>query len=209
MRFPTNVRFRSNTVEFEEIQIQPIVAAEILDEEPEIPILELTEDELNEQLQESYQNGLKDGSDQYKEEYEVQYQDQLEQLQTLVSKFEVSQEQFFDKAQHYIIDIACKLSENIIHKTLNENPEYIIEMVTESLKRLRESNTIKIIVSTVDYELLNTLNFNDLINVSSDLPIKLVVQDELSRGSYLIESDAGNLYSIIEDQIEKIKQDGI
>jgi len=204
MRLPKSVKFIPIDVEIEEIQLEPEVE-EIVEEEPEVQIFQLTEDELDAKLQEAYTKGIEDGAQQVHQDLDAQLDEHIQTILTLAENAAKSQAQFLERAQDYVIDISCKVAEHIIETELKTYPEEMLTIVENAITHLKEASELKIFVSENDYVLLSKHQFHDRLQLPTNISITIQEKVELRRGDFLIETDIGSLYSIIQERIQFLK----
>jgi len=206
MKFARNVRFSSSDIDIEEVQIIPDIIEEVI-EEPEIETFEFTQEELDGKLRESEEKGFQKGIEETEKILKIKTDEVVEKLNALILNFNETENKFFKNMENYIIKIASKISENIIKAELKENPTLIIHMVNTALNKMKDSKKITIFTSAADFLLLEEVDFHKKLNLPSETDITFITKNDLSNGSFYIESDLGNnLYSLIRDQIEEIEE---
>lgn len=149
----------------------------------------------------------------YQEGYEAGRNDGLQSVEHFIQEaakiVDASREDYYEKlesAELEIIDLAVKIAEKIVGKTIESEPEYWIQLVKTALKEVREHEDIKIFVHPTKYELTKSQKkmLEAILHDSTDLYI--YPDDELEENACIIETSFGTIDASVDSQLTEMKK---
>lgn len=149
----------------------------------------------------------------YQEGYEAGRNDGMQSVENLIQEaskiVDSSREDYYEKlesAELEIIDLAVKIAEKIIGKTIEDDSEYWSQLVKTALKEVREHEDIKIFVHPKKFELTKSQKkmLEALLHDSTD--IYIYPDDELEETACIIETSFGTIDASVDSQLTEIKK---
>jgi len=149
----------------------------------------------------------------YQEGFEAGRNDGLESVENLIQEakniVDLSRKDYFEKlenAELEIIDLAVKIAEKIVGKSIDSDPEYWNQLVKTALKEVREHEDIKIFVHPSKFELTKSQKkmLEAILHDSND--IYIYPDDELEENACIIETSFGTIDASVDSQLTEIKK---
>lgn len=92
----------------------------------------------------------------------------IEQFENIIREFIDFRETLVEKLETQVVDLAIAVAHKVIIEEISTNPEIIITMVKEALKRLKRVGTITIRINPALYDLFNKKRA-ELIDIHEDI----------------------------------------
>lgn len=149
----------------------------------------------------------------YQEGFEAGRTDGFQSAENLIQEatkiVDSSREDYYEKlasADLEIINLAVKIAEKIIGKSIDSEPDYWNQLVKTALKEVREHENIKIFVHPKKFELTknNKKMLEALLHDSTD--IYIYPDDELEENACIIETSFGTIDASVDSQLTEIKK---
>lgn len=150
-------------------------------------------------------NGYNEGFQQGLEEGEKQFANFIEQAKSIVNASRQDYLQKLEDSEPVIIDLAMKVANKIVSRTLSDNEQAWMSVVKDVLKEVREQELVKLYVHPNWFEKVLTYKteLQLLLPNSEDL---LIYPDEiLEENGCIIETKFGRIDASIDSQLTEIK----
>ncbi len=159
---------------------------------------------------EAYRRGFEAGEKQRQEQADEEMKQETEPLMKLlestVEELKKEKESFYHENEFYIVKLAIEIAKRIIQTELSQNPEILLYVVREALKRI--SNKGRIVIQTHPDD-LNLLRKNHDFMENHVIVfdhVDFITTGKIQRGGCLIESESGIVDAQLDVQLEKIEQ---
>lgn len=160
------------------------------------------------------ENSKKEGySEGYKEGYDEGYKDGFNASEVLIDEANELKnnaisyyEQFIKDSEATVINLVLEIAEKILKKEINEDDELIFNLVQSGLKRITQTEVLKIRVSESDYINLVSLKKRILPLLDKVEDIQIIQDDNIEQGACIMETDSGKIDSGIQTQLDFIRR---
>lgn len=159
---------------------------------------------------EAYQRGFEAGKNQRQEQAVLEMEQETESLMKLlestIQELRKEKESFYQENEFYIVKLAIEIAKRIIQTELSQNPEILLYVVREALKRISDKGRIVIQTHPDDLALLH--NNHDFMKKHLIVfeHVDFIATEKVRRGGCLIESESGIVDAQLDVQLEKIEQ---
>ena len=160
----------------------------------------LTEISIEEIRKNSYQKGFEEGG---QKERKIVIET-MAILKKIVKDLEVKKEAVLNEMEGKIVQIAIATAKKIIKKEIEEDPETIVRVTREALKRVRQAQKITIKVNPQDWMKLKEVQPELLSSSLREGSVYIEKDEAIARGGSLVETDKGIIDARIERQIDEI-----
>ncbi len=176
----------------------------------EISLRDLPEDvlpleDVKAEVQMAYDKGIEDGQDSARAIYMSELTQYQEWVRNIDSIAELLQEQFKDQLkelEELIVALSVNIAEHIIGHEIKSNPEIVIEQVRKAILSLDEDKIFRIKVNPFDLEVLEKSKSRLVSDPSMTANVKLSSDEEIDRGSCVLETSAGTIDARISKQLD-------
>lgn len=142
------------------------------------------------------------------------YQEGIARAQEDISRFRVSMQEYLNAKQEVfeyiapdILEISIDIAQKIIKKEIAQDPQGILDKITEILKTLsKEEPKISIRINPAQVSLLKQDVPNILDNVGLDAKIMIIPDESVTEGGCVVTTANGVIDATIESQIAIIKE---
>lgn len=149
---------------------------------------------LQQGLQEGQKQGQKTGEQKAYNECKARWQDETLRFRQIAERLMAPLEQQEAALENLLVEMALKFAEHLLHKTLNEDPGALYNIVEKAVAGLPAgAKNLRVYLNHDDLELLKTA----LDTVPSEW--SLAVDKSLQRGGCRVESQ----YSLVDYSVEK------
>jgi flagellar assembly protein FliH len=105
-----------------------------------------------------------------------------------------------------VAKLAVAVAEKLVRKTIDEDPEAVLCMIREAVRRTEGARTVVMRVSPADLEVVARAH-NELIGLSPDLRSLEIVEDaRIERGGCVIEMEVGSVDARIDEQLREVER---
>lgn len=156
--------------------------------------------------EEGRKQGYEAGLVQAKEEIDAQYKDFIEQGRELLVLAQQNKEQIIREAEPFLLELSCMIAEKIVRKQLTVSPEWIIELVKETLLRKRGKGLVTLSVSPDSYPYVQQFREELLLVLDSEAELQIMPDGNIQDQGCVIRSSYGSIDATIDTQLEEIKQ---
>lgn len=157
-------------------------------------------------FRQGYEMGKREGLEQGRKMAEKEIQPQLELLKNLVAALREEKESFYQENEVYIVKLAIEIARKILHRELTQNPDLLLYIVREALRKVAGTGRIIIHVHPDDYQILKDKRSQLGASLSAFEQVDFVPSDEVQRGGCVIESDSGIVDAQLDVQLDQIER---
>jgi len=153
-----------------------------------------------------YQEGQKVGFDKGLNESISKLQPHVTLFENVVQALQQEKESFYQENELYIVKLAIEIARKIIQREMTQNPDILLYVVREALKRITDSGRIVIRAHPGDITLIkNDEEFmtNEQIVFQH---VDFIPSENITRGGCIIESESGIVDAQLDVQLDRIEQ---
>ncbi|MFC1490839.1 FliH/SctL family protein [Candidatus Latescibacterota bacterium] len=156
-------------------------------------------------LQNKYDQGYKDGQEtEYsdREKYiDDLFSDTLKVIETLLSDAKEKKRNAFRDTEEKLISLAINIADQIIHKSVEAEPELLVAIVTEVMEQMLSSEKVVLKVAAQDYTLINS-KYDKWFGLAGNVKeFRIEIDKRLSAGDCLIETEGGIIDGVISSRL--------
>lgn len=149
--------------------------------------------------------GYKQGRDEGFAEIRAAYAEALESANSAAEAIVANADALVGGCEREVAQLAVAVAEKLIRKNLGEDPEAVLSMVREAVRRTEGSRTVVMRVSPEDLELVAKAH-DELIGLSPDLRELRIVEDpRIERGGCVLEMEVGSVDARIDQQLREVE----
>lgn len=152
-----------------------------------------------------YQEGYAAGVEQAEEDVRNQYSDSINEAQSILEQAQHQKQRIIQEAEPFLLEMSSAISERIIEHQLTLEPEWIIEIISRSLKRKREQGTITLCVSPAYYSYIQDAEEELALSIDSQAELLVVPDTTVEDHGCVIRSSLGSIDATIDTQLSEIK----
>lgn len=166
----------------------------------------LIEEQLHLKEQAAYDQGYEQGYANGKEQIEVECQDLIKESSTILQEAQDDRLKIINSAEKEIVEIAIAIAKKVIHRELENNPEYILDIVKAALNKASDAEELTLRVNPLDHDLVSANQ--DQLGTSAMGIQKLRVKSDatVNSGGCVIDTPLGTVDGRIERQVGEIEQ---
>lgn len=124
----------------------------------------------------------------------------------LVDEINREREQFFGRVEPEIVSLAVSVAEKVIAQEIAAHPEIVLNLVRNSMKRMKERETLRVRLNPQDLEVVRAAREELISAVDGVQRLELVEDRRVDPGGCIVESRNGNLDARIRTQLSKIER---
>lgn len=164
------------------------------------------EKQINLWQQDAFNQGFQDGYSEGKNQIEFEYQELIKSAKNELAEAQEERKKIINGAEKEIIQLAIAVSEKIIHHEINQNSDYILDIVKAAMSKVndREELTLKVNPEDIDFIIAN----QEEIKSSTKGINKMKIQSDntITQGGCVIETPIGTIDGRIERQVNEIEK---
>ncbi len=154
---------------------------------------------------EAYEKGLEEGRKTGEIMADQQLQAVLNLYHNSLDKLDRMRELLLNQLQMDVIDLVIHASEKVVKTELQTNARAILHMVRSAIQSLKERKNLTIFLNQEDHQYLMGLSESEK-QTWLGTQVQLEIDPNLLRGSFRIETNAGELDALIETQLKQISE---
>ncbi len=153
----------------------------------------------------AYQAGFAHGEEAGRALNEQKIEAITRNLESVLEELGAQRSALIQENEEELVRISFMLASKILHREIYENPGSIVDLVKNSLDRLKHSSQLTIYVSPHDFRFLED-HIENLTSYAGD-KMKLSVEPDsnIARGGCLVKSDTGEVDATIDTMLKKLQ----
>ena len=153
-------------------------------------------------LAEGRQKGLVEG----KRQAEAEVAPQMELVRNLIAALQEEKEAFYQENEVYLVKLAIEIARKILNRELSQNPELMLYIVREALRKVAGNGRIIIHLHPQDLALVKDRKSLLGAVLSAHEQVDFLASEEVQRYGCVIESDSGIVDAQLDVQLEQIER---
>ena len=155
---------------------------------------------------EAYERGLEEGRKTGEIMADQQLQAVLHRYHLCLDKLETVHGLTVHQLQLDMMDMILHTAEKVVKCELQSHPGVILNMVRDAVKSLKERKSLVVFLNEEDHQHVVSMNESSQRKAMGS-QIQFESDPNLQRGSFRIETPAGELDALVETQIQQIRQE--
>lgn len=133
------------------------------------------------------------------------YAEALDAIRSTADAIVASADATVSQCEREIAQLAVAVADKLIRKALDEDPEAVLSMVREAVRRTEGARTVVMRVAPEDFDLIASAH-DELIGLSPDLRDMEIVEDiRVERGGCVIEMEVGAVDARVDEQLRDVE----
>jgi flagellar assembly protein FliH len=153
-----------------------------------------------------YASGHAEGKEQAFNEEKARVAQHLESLSAAVDSLVQAKSNLASQYEKALIDMAFRLAKIVVVHEITERPEAISTTVSDILNRISKDDDVLVRLSSDEFEAIEAIQ-QDVKNLSRSGRVSFEVDQQLTRGSCVVESMSGEISTDIDTRFKKLQQE--
>lgn len=155
--------------------------------------------------QAAFQKGLEEGREEGRRLAHVEYVDLMLQARDLYVQTVKERTKLIEATEPELANLSVSIAEKIIGLEVTTSGEVILGVVKNALSDMKDREEVKIHVNPDDYHIVNNERSALMRMVEGLKDFDLTVDNKVTRGGCIIETNLGNIDARLETQLSAIK----
>ena len=144
---------------------------------------------------EGYDKGLSDGA-------ENECQNKIKAIESLLQEAKVKSENAIKNLEIKVIELSITMAERIIRRSIEVNPELILDIVKDSISNLIGSEKVILKVSPEDFRIIQDKYAKWVALAGGAKEFRIEIDKHLLQGDCLIETESGIIDSVVKERLD-------
>ena len=171
----------------------------------------IEQSKVDEAFQRKYKQGYNDGLEKERADREnyidKHFSDRIKIIESLLIEAKKKKEKAFRGLEKNIINLAVRISEKLIHKSIESDPGIVETIVSEAMQRMISSEIVILKVSSDDYQLINS-KYDKWFGMAGNVKeFRIEIDKRLSSGDCLIETEGGIIDALISSRLDVLAEE--
>ncbi|MCS7272895.1 MAG: FliH/SctL family protein [Fimbriimonadales bacterium] len=170
----------------------------------------IREQAYREGYQSGYEAGYADGANEARQHAEATLQRTLENLHAQVAELcrvlRAEYDAYLQRTEQQMVELAIEVARKVVREELRLQPEHVVAVVRETLRRLQGFGRVRIRVHPLDVELVRRHRPLLLQVVDGIEAIEIVEDRRVGQGGCIIETDQGIYDARIDTQLSELER---
>ncbi|MED3563664.1 FliH/SctL family protein [Bacillus xiapuensis] len=156
--------------------------------------------------QQGYQEGVEQGKQEAVSLVQQEYHEKLAQIQHLLEQAYEQKDAIIAEAEPFLLELSFSIASQIIKQELTGYPEKFVELIKQTIHRVKEKEAITVCVHPDDFEFVQSQRKHLLAVVNGETEIKIIPDHSVSVKGCIIRTAYGSVDARIDTQMEEIKK---
>jgi len=163
-------------------------------------------EEVNRREKEAYQKGFHQGRDEGIRLGQEEIRPYIQALQTILREWEERKEKLFKENEVVIVQLAFEIAKKVIHQEVSTNPDLILYVVREALKKVDQGSYLIVKLNPEDVAVFERGMKTYLPEIKQFSDLQIVPEKSIERGGCILESESGIINAELDMQLQKIEE---
>ncbi|RKD24199.1 flagellar assembly protein FliH [Ammoniphilus oxalaticus] len=164
-----------------------------------------SEQALEQARTEGYQAGFESGQLEGEQTAMREYETLLQEAQEVLMEAGQEKQRTLGEAETFLVRLSTEIAHKIVMETIEIQPDLVLGLVKETLRRVKERESVSIHVHPSDYSLLQAERKQILSWVDEQVEVKVCPDKSVGRGGCIIRTSEGSVDATIDTQLNEIK----
>ncbi|MDR9854539.1 FliH/SctL family protein [Paenibacillus sp. VCA1] len=156
---------------------------------------------------EGYDTGYREGSEKALADLRDQIARMMEEAQTVLKQAYLMKEQIIQEAEPFLVELSCAIAEKVIDKQLTVEPDYVLDLIKNSLSRKREQGIITLCVAPKHFAFVQAAREELAAAIDSQAELQILPDSTVRDQGCVIRSSFGSIDARIDTQLTEIKKE--
>ena len=171
----------------------------------------IEQSKVDEAFEKKYTQGYNDGLEKERADrgnyIDKHFSDRIKIIESLLIEAKKKKEKSFRGLEKSVINLAIRISEKLIQKSIETDPGIVETIVSEAMQRMISSEVVILKVSTDDYQLINS-KYDKWFGMAGNVKeFRIEIDKRLSSGDCLIETEGGIIDALISSRLDVITEE--
>ncbi len=166
----------------------------------------ISKEEANRREKEAYQKGFYQGREEGVRLGQEEIKPYVEMIEAIVKEWEERKERFFEENELVVVRLAFEIAKKVVHQEISANPDLILYVVREALKKAAGSQNLTVRLNPQDVAVLEKGKEERLPELKKFERLEIVADEKIERGGCILETDSGLLDAQLAVQLKKIEE---
>ncbi len=166
----------------------------------------ISKEEANRREKEAYQKGFYQGREEGMRLGQEEIKPYVNLIEGIVKEWEERKEHFFEENELVVVRLAFEIAKKVVHQEISANPDLILYVVREALKKAAGSQNLVIKLNPQDVAVLESGKEERLPELKKFDKVEIVADEKIERGGCILDTDSGLLDARLEVQLKKIEE---
>ncbi len=166
----------------------------------------ISKEEANRREKEAYQKGFSQGREEGMRLGREEIAPYVNMIEGIVKEWEERKEHFFEENELVVVRLAFEIAKKVVHQEINANPDLILYVVREALKKASGSQNLVIKLNPQDVAVLENGKEERLPELKKFNQVEIIPDEKIERGGCILDTDSGLVDARLEVQLKKIEE---
>jgi flagellar assembly protein FliH len=152
-------------------------------------------------FQQGYEAGLAEAEQRIRQEYAAM----LEEGRSVIAQAVQIKQEIIAESEPFLIDLAAGIAEKVIGRQLELEPDWVLELVRNTLSRRREKGVITLCVSPSQFSFIQNARDELLLSIDSQAELQIIPDATVKDYGCVVRSSFGSIDARIGTQLDEIK----
>ncbi|MGB9919143.1 MAG: FliH/SctL family protein [Moorellales bacterium] len=152
----------------------------------------------------AFEQGYRKGYAQALEEARREAEALRSQARAVLEEARRRREEMIAAAEPEVVELALEVARQVVHRQLAVEPQTVVSVVREALRRLRGRRQLVICLNPEDVATVRAELARLQEEIGTDASLHLLVDPEISPGGCRVESEAGQVDATLEGQLYRL-----
>lgn len=155
---------------------------------------------------EGYNHGYDEGYMKGYEEGKKESDNLIKEALAIKNDYIEIKENIYQEIEEEVIQLVINICEKVIFKKVEDDKEYIVDLILKGIDSLNATENLTIRVSSEDYDIVKMSKEKILSKASLIRELDIRLDSNMKKGDCVIETVSGSVDMSINDQVEKVKE---
>ncbi len=166
----------------------------------------VSKEEANRREKEAYQKGFYQGREEGIRLGQEEIKPYVTIIEAIQAEWAERKEKFFEENELVVVRLAFEIAKKVIHQEVSANPDLVLYVVREALKKASNSQNLVIKLNPQDVAVLERGKDDRLPELKKFDRLEIVPDESIERGGCILDTDSGLLDARLEVQLKKIEE---
>ncbi|ODP28670.1 Flagellar assembly protein FliH [Paenibacillus nuruki] len=155
----------------------------------------------------AFQEGFEEGRERVEAEMQIHMTEVMQEAQTVLGQAYEAKEQIIQEAEPFLVNLSCGIAEKVINKKLEEQEDYVIDLIKRTLARKREQGVITLCISPSQFDFVHAAREELTLSIDSQAELQILPDSTVTDRGCVIRSAFGSVDARIDTQLSEIKKE--
>ena len=155
----------------------------------------------------AFQEGFEEGRERVEAEMQIHMTEVMQEAQTVLGQAYEAKEQIIQEAEPFLVNLSCGIAEKVINKKLEEQEDYVIDLIKRTLARKREQGVITLCISPSQFDFVHAAREELTLSIDSQAELQILPDSTVNDRGCVIRSAFGSVDARIDTQLSEIKKE--